>query len=57
MAVVGRALLILGLLVAAYGVGASLFGARAGRQEWVDSGRRSVYALAGLTTAAFVILE
>ncbi|MBV9465408.1 MAG: heme lyase CcmF/NrfE family subunit, partial [Solirubrobacterales bacterium] len=57
MAVVGRSLLILGLLVAAYGVGASLFGARAGRQEWVDSGRRSVYALAGLTTAAFVILE
>ncbi len=57
MALVGRALLILGLLVAVYGIGASLHGARTGGRQWVDSGRRAVYALAGLMTLAFVILE
>jgi cytochrome c-type biogenesis protein CcmF len=57
MALIGRALLILGLVVAAYGIGASIYGARAGRLDFVDSGRRSVYALAGLMTAAFAILE
>ena len=57
MAIVGRALLILALVVALYGIGASLFGARSGRREWVDSGRRAVYALAGLATLAFAILE
>jgi len=57
MALVGRALLILGLLVALYGIGASLYGGIKRRREWVDSGRRSVYALAGLMTAAFAILE
>jgi cytochrome c-type biogenesis protein CcmF len=57
MALLGRALLILGLLVALYGIGASLYGALARRREWVDSGRRAVYALAGLMTFAFGILE
>jgi len=57
MALVGRALLILGLLVALYGIAASLYGARSSRREWVRSGRRSVYALAALMTAAFAILE
>jgi cytochrome c-type biogenesis protein CcmF len=57
MALIGRALLILGLLVALYGIGASLYGAIKGRRSWVDSGRRAVYALAGLTTVAFAILE
>ena len=57
MALIGRALLILALGIAVYGIGASLYGARTGRREWVDSGRRSVYALAGLMTIAFVILE
>jgi cytochrome c-type biogenesis protein CcmF len=57
MALVGRALLILGLLAALYGIGASLYGAIKRRPEWVDSGRRSVYALAGLMTLAFAILE
>src|SRR5438067_10311694 len=57
MALVGRALLILGLLVALYGIGASLYGAIAGRREFVHSGRRAVYALAGLMTFAFAILE
>jgi cytochrome c-type biogenesis protein CcmF len=57
MAPVGRTLLIIDLLVAVYGIGASLYGARAGRRPWVDSGRRAVYALAGVTTIAWVILE
>jgi cytochrome c-type biogenesis protein CcmF len=57
MAVVGRSLLILGLLTAIYGVLASLYGARSSNSAWVDSGRRAVYALAGLMTGAFVILE
>ena len=57
MALLGRALLILGLLVCLYGIGASLYGALTHRREWVDSGRRSVYALAGLMTLAFAILE
>jgi cytochrome c-type biogenesis protein CcmF len=57
MALLGRALLILGLLVALYGIGASLYGGIKRRQQWVDSGRRSVYALAGLMTLAFAILE
>jgi len=54
---VGRAALILALCVCVYGVGASLYGARRGRREWVDSGRRSVYALAVIVAVAFGILE
>ena len=55
--VAGHACLILALGVCLYGIGASLYGARAGRREWVDSGRRAVYALAGTAVVAFVILE
>jgi cytochrome c-type biogenesis protein CcmF len=57
LAPVGRTLLILGLLLAGYGICASIYGARSGRREWVLSGRRSVYALAGLMTLAWVIVE
>jgi cytochrome c-type biogenesis protein CcmF len=57
MALIGRALLILALLTALYGIGASLYGARARNRNWVDSGRRSVYALFLLAACAFVILE
>jgi len=56
MAPLGRACLILALAIALYGIGASVYGARARRREWVDSGRRAVYALAGLLTVAFVVL-
>ena len=49
MAPVGRTLLIIGLVVAGYGILASLYGVRTSQPQWVDSGRRSVYALAGLT--------
>jgi cytochrome c-type biogenesis protein CcmF len=57
MATVGRACLILALAVCAYGVVAALYGARARRPDWVESGRRSVYALAALSTVSFVVLE
>src|SRR5437588_10376263 len=57
MAVVGRGLLIMALGVTVYGGAASLYGARRGSQDWVDAGRRAVYALALLATGAFAILE
>jgi cytochrome c-type biogenesis protein CcmF len=57
MATVGRACLILALAVCAYGIVASLYGARARRPDWVESGRRSVYALAVLSTVSFVVLQ
>jgi cytochrome c-type biogenesis protein CcmF len=55
--IAGKACLILALVTCAYGIGASLYGARRGRREWVDSGRRAVYAVAGTVTLAFVILQ
>jgi cytochrome c-type biogenesis protein CcmF len=54
---VGSACLAVGLLSAAYAVAASIYGARSGRREWVTSGRRAIYCLAGLCVAAFAILE
>ena len=57
MLVAGKACLILALGVCVYGIGASLYGARSGRREWVASGRRAVYALAGTVAVAFAILE
>jgi cytochrome c-type biogenesis protein CcmF len=57
MADLGRLSLWLALAVCAYGIGASLYGVRTGRVEFSDSGRRSVYALAGILTVAFVVLE
>jgi cytochrome c-type biogenesis protein CcmF len=57
VAEVGRAALILALVVAVYGIGASLYGARSGRADIVASGRRAAYALALLSVVAFVILE
>jgi cytochrome c-type biogenesis protein CcmF len=57
MAAVGRVLLILISMSAIYGLGASLYGARRGRPEWVDSARRAMYALAGMTLISFVILD
>ncbi len=57
MAELGRACLVLALVVCAYGIGASVYGVRTGRHEWSESGRRSVYALAGILTVAFAVLE
>ena len=57
MLVAGKACLMLALAICVYGIGASLYGARSGRREWVASGRRAVYALAGTVLVAFVILQ
>src|SRR3954467_2666098 len=57
MLVAGRACLIVALGCAVYGIAASLYGAQGHRREWVASGRRAVYAMAGTTAVAFVLLE
>jgi cytochrome c-type biogenesis protein CcmF len=57
MAPLGFACLLIALAVCAYGAGVSVYGARSGRWELCDSGRRSVYALAGVLTVAFAVLE
>jgi cytochrome c-type biogenesis protein CcmF len=57
MAVLGYACLLLALAVCAYGIGASLYGVKHGRPEYSESGRRAVYALAGILTVAFAVLE
>ena len=54
---VGFACLLLALALCAYGIGASIYGVRSGRPEYSASGRRSVYALAGLLSVAFLVLE
>ena len=53
----GSGCLVLALGVALYGIGASLYGARAGERAWVDSGRRAVYATAGVLLVSFAVLE
>jgi cytochrome c-type biogenesis protein CcmF len=57
MALLGGACLVLALGVCVYGVCASIYGVRAHRPELSESGRRSVYALAGVLTVAFLVLE
>ncbi len=57
MLTAGKFLLVAALLVAAYGVAASLLGARRGDRGLIDSGRRAVYGFALCLVAAFAILE
>src|SRR5919109_2550323 len=57
MAVAGAICLAVALVICLYGIAASLYGARTGRRDWVASGRRSVYALAGVLAVAMVILQ
>ena len=57
MAFAGRIALIVALAVCVYGIGGALYGARHGRRDWVDSGRRSIYCLAAILTVAMAILE
>ena len=57
MAGVGSACLAVALLTALYAVGASIYGARSGRREWITSGRRAIYCVAALCVGAFAILE
>ncbi len=56
-ATLGRACLILAFGVAIYGFGAAVHAGRTQDRAWAASARRAVYALCGLTTLAFVILE
>jgi cytochrome c-type biogenesis protein CcmF len=56
-ATLGRACLILAFGVAIYGVGAAVYAGRTQDRSWAASARRAVYALCGLTTIAFIILE
>jgi cytochrome c-type biogenesis protein CcmF len=62
----GRALLILALAIAFYGIVASLYGARTRNvttrrgldgRAWIASGRRAVYALTGTLLVCFALLE
>jgi cytochrome c-type biogenesis protein CcmF len=57
VATVGRSLLIMALAVSVYGLGASLYGSRPGRREWVESARRAMYTVFALALSAFVILD
>src|SRR3954466_4126138 len=57
MASLGWATLVVGLLVAVYATGASLYGATSGRRQFVVSARRAIYVLAGLMTLAMIVLE
>ena len=57
MLVAGQGCLIVALGCALYGIAASLYGAQARRREFVASGRRAMYAMAGSTAVAFVLLE
>src|SRR5829696_9053114 len=57
MASAGFLCLAAALAISLYGIGASLYGARTGRREYVDSGRRAVYALAGMLVVAMLILQ
>ncbi len=57
MASAGFICLAAGLAICLYGIGASLYGVRAGRREYVESGRRAVYALAGILAVAMLILQ
>jgi cytochrome c-type biogenesis protein CcmF len=57
MALLGGACLVLALGVCVYGICASIYGVRAHRPEFSESGRRAVYALAAILTVAFLVLE
>ena len=57
MLTAGKFLLVVALLTAAYGAGASILGARRGDRSLVASGRRAVYGLAVCLIAAFALLE
>ncbi len=57
MGVLGQACLLTALGLSVYGAGASLYGAAPGRERWVVSGRRSLYALFAVVALAFLLLE
>jgi cytochrome c-type biogenesis protein CcmF len=53
----GRATLLLGLVLAVAGIGLSLWGALARDERFVTAGRRCVYALFAVLTVSFAVLE
>jgi cytochrome c-type biogenesis protein CcmF len=57
MAGLGSACLAVGLFTALYASGASLYSVRGGGSQWVVSGRRAMYCLAGLMIGAVAILQ
>jgi cytochrome c-type biogenesis protein CcmF len=54
---VGSACLVVALIAALYAAGASLYGARSGRTQFVVSGRRAIYCIAGLMVAAVALVQ
>jgi cytochrome c-type biogenesis protein CcmF len=52
----GPILLGAALALEVYGIAASIYGVRARRAEWIESGRRAMYAVAAVLTLAFAIL-
>jgi cytochrome c-type biogenesis protein CcmF len=57
MASLGHAILIIAFVLCLYGAGASIYGVRSGKEDWVVSGRRAVYTLAVLCLIAFGLVE
>ena len=57
LTIFGSALLAAALLAALYAAGSGVYGGRTGDRRWVESSRRAIYAMAGLLTAAVVIIE
>jgi cytochrome c-type biogenesis protein CcmF len=53
----GTGALLLGFVVCLYGIGACLYGVRTDQDRWIESGKRSVYALAVTMICAFAVLE
>ncbi|MFL5825584.1 MAG: heme lyase CcmF/NrfE family subunit [Thermoleophilaceae bacterium] len=53
MSSLGHVLLVAALAIEVYGVAASVYGMRTGREQWVRSGRRALYSLAAVLTLAF----
>ena len=57
MALLGTACLVVGFLAALYAIAASLVGAIGGRRQFVVSGRRAIYCLAGVLLIGMGVLE
>src|SRR5262249_15933586 len=57
LTILGSALLAAALLCALYAAGAAVYGGRTGDDRFVVSSRRAMYSMAGLLTAAVVLLE
>jgi cytochrome c-type biogenesis protein CcmF len=57
MIALGPALLVVALALEVYGIGASLYGVHRGDERFIASGRRAVFAVAGVLTLCFAILE